>query len=932
MSSVTPKYLFEDLKSRAYDLEIPKQKVPNYIKDNLKFEMFKWQEDALVNFFTHQEIKIAEENNNPTHLLFNMATGTGKTLLMAALILYYYKQGKNKFVFFVNQNNIVGKTEDNLTKPLHNKYLFTNNIIIDDVIVNIKKVESFSNYDDDIQILFTTIHALHNSVYKVKEDSIFLEQLQKDDIIMFGDEAHHLNADTKKKKDGQAELDLMTELTEKASQELIEKSWEHTVITKLLNKDKVSQTSPNNNALLEFTATVPKNSDVEKKYVPLTIYKFDLKDFLKAGYTKEINLVSSSFDKRKRVLQALLFNWYRNEIALKYNIPNFKPVILFRSKFIDKELENNSQEDYAFFINLIKDLKVQDFSFLNEFDEEVLFNVTELYKKGQSRIIDIKRYMFDNKITASNIITYLQGSFTERNCIITNSKKGTKTLEKTEAETERLLNSLEDKDNHIRAIFTVQRLTEGWDVLNLYDIVRMYEGRDEGKDDKGNRKAGKSTTSEVQLIGRGVRYCPFEFEGKEKNKRKFDSQLNHELRVLEEFFFHSDNNEKYLNELKAELKRQELLPQNDKILKKYELKKSFLENSKDFYNSIKLYYNTQDINPNKRKSTLEVIKKEFDFSFKVETFKINETTLNLDNNEDDTTRFKKGSSDSTTISLVLKDFEIHIIRKAINSVAKKDNSVFRFVKLKEELNITSIDDIIKDEFLGLFPIKLIVAISSTFDDIENKQKLNALIRFFDKVAIGLQSISNPYIGSEFKAKPFNEMDVWYKEKSIVEEPENISLEKELTDKDWYIYNGFSGTSEERNLIGFLKDTIGNFEKKYEKVFLLRNEEVYKIFDFEKGRGFQPDFLLFLKSHKEELYYQVFIEPKGSQFEDASGSFKDGKEGWKEKFLEQITEKYGTKKILQAENKDYKLFGLPLYNAKNTTNFNKAIQDNLKVEV
>lgn len=70
-----------------------------------------------------------------------MATGTGKTLIMAALILYYYKQGKNKFVFFVNQKNIVGKTEDNLTNPLHNKYLFQPSIIIDDSLVTIKKVD-----------------------------------------------------------------------------------------------------------------------------------------------------------------------------------------------------------------------------------------------------------------------------------------------------------------------------------------------------------------------------------------------------------------------------------------------------------------------------------------------------------------------------------------------------------------------------------------------------------------------------------------------------------------------------------------------------------------------------------------------------------------------------------------------------------------------
>ena len=929
MSLFAPKYLFEDLKSKAYDLEIPKQKVPSYISDNLKFKMFDWQEKALINFLTYQEIKVAEEDNNPTHLLFNMATGTGKTLLMAALILYYYQQGKTKFVFFVNQKNIVGKTEDNITNPLHNKYLYQPNIVIEDKNVTIKKVTSFSNYDDSIQVLFTTIHDLHNSVYKVKEDSIFLEQLQKDDIIMFGDEAHHLNADTKKKK-GQIDLELVTELSEKASQDAIEKSWEHTVITKLLHKDKKVQNTINNNALLEFTATVPKNSDVENKYISKTIYKFDLKDFLKAGYTKEINLVSSSFDKKKRVLQALLFNWYRNEIALKNNIPNFKPVILFRSKYIDKEQENNSQEDFEFFINLVKDLTAEDFNFINEFDEKSLFNITELYKKGQSRIIEIKRYMLENLLTVNAIITYLQGAFVERNCIITNSKKGTKTLEKTEEETERLLNSLEDKNNHIRAIFTVQRLTEGWDVLNLYDIVRMYEGQNSGGTNKG--KSGSATTSEVQLIGRGVRYNPFKFEDKEINKRKFDDQLHHEMRVLEEFFFHSDNNEKYISELKNELKREGLLPQDDKIIKTYKLKDSFLLENKAFIADLKLYYNSQEINPAKRKSTLDEIRTNFEFSYKIENFKLNETTLNLDKDEEDFVRFKQGSNENKTIDVILKDFDLHIIRKAINTLAKKDNSIFRFNKLREELQISSIDEITDNAFLGLFPIVIIVSKLEQFESIENKEKLNILIRFFEKVAFELVSVSNPYIGSEFKAKPFSDMEIWYKEKSIVVEPENILLENELKDKPWYIYNGFSGTSEERNLIDFLKDTMGNFEAKYEKVFLLRNEEVYKIFDFEKGRGFQPDFLLFLKSSQEEIYYQVFIEPKGSQFEDASGNFKDGKEGWKETFLEQITEKYNNGTALKVENHFYKLVGLPLYNAKKNQDFKKSVAKNLLTEI
>ena len=180
--------------------------------------------------------------------------------------------------------------------------------------------------------------------------------------------------------------------------------------------------------------------------------------------------------------------------------------------------------------------------------------------------------------------------------------------------------------------------------------------------------------------------------------------------------------------------------------------------------------------------------------------------------------------------------------------------------------------------------------------------------------------------------PFKDMNNWYKEKSIDEEPDNIILERELKEKDWYIYNGFSGTSEERSLISFLKDAVGNLETKFEKVFLLRNEEIYKIYDFEKGRGFQPDFILFLKSHSEEIYYQVFIEPKGSQFVDSSGNFKDGKEGWKEDFLEQITAKYGLKNILKVENQNYKLIGLILYNSKKENSFRQSMSENLEIDL
>ncbi len=51
---------------------------------------------------------------------------------MAGLILSYYKQGYRHFLFFINQNNIVDKTENNFIDKTHTKYLFKEKIVIDD--------------------------------------------------------------------------------------------------------------------------------------------------------------------------------------------------------------------------------------------------------------------------------------------------------------------------------------------------------------------------------------------------------------------------------------------------------------------------------------------------------------------------------------------------------------------------------------------------------------------------------------------------------------------------------------------------------------------------------------------------------------------------------------------------------------------------------
>lgn len=561
------KMLFEVIENRKAvyleDGDDEKCRLPEFVERNLKYPFFEWQKSALENFVIFDRTSKLKDfpdiKNRPTHLLFNMATGAGKTMMMAALILYYFEKGYRHFLFFVNQNNIVDKTENNFIGSTHAKFLFTEKILQGDTVIPIRKVEMFSPHSDGIEIKFTSIQKLYNDIHTERENQTTLADLHKLNLVMLGDEAHHLNAPTKSKK---------------RDAEIEHKGWEHMVLELLLNKNG----NPSENVLLEFTATPPEKADVQQKYADKIITKFGLKEFLQKGYTKEINLVSSTLSKKERVLHALLFAWYRHQIALKYGIANFKPVMLFRSKTVDE-----SKADYLAFLNWVENVQVDDFSFLKTFSTS-LNDSDNANEQGKTRTEQALKFMQDNKFGFAHLANWVKQNYQKHNIIITNSENNKTKTEKTDSETEKLLNNLEAADNPIRAIFTVGRLTEGWDVLNLFDIVRLYEGQNGGGSNKKSGKTAAATVSEKQLIGRGVRYFPFAFEGKQPNKRKFDNDMQHELRILEELFYYThDEQSRYITELKNELRKDGYLPEkdDDKVLTTFKLKSEFADN-KDF--------------------------------------------------------------------------------------------------------------------------------------------------------------------------------------------------------------------------------------------------------------------------------------------------------------------------------------------------------------
>ena len=147
--------------------------IPPYIQENVnqRFELRPYQIGAFENFITYFENE--KMCRKPTQTLFHMATGSGKTMIMAGLMLYLYKKGYRNFLFFVNLSNIVNKTRENFLNALSSKYLFADEIRLNGERVQIKEVSNFQNSDDDaINICFTTTQGLHSDMWTAKENSI----------------------------------------------------------------------------------------------------------------------------------------------------------------------------------------------------------------------------------------------------------------------------------------------------------------------------------------------------------------------------------------------------------------------------------------------------------------------------------------------------------------------------------------------------------------------------------------------------------------------------------------------------------------------------------------------------------------------------------------------------------------------------------------
>ncbi|OPG25368.1 restriction endonuclease, partial [Helicobacter pylori] len=812
--------------------------LPTHITSNLKKELRDYQKQAIHNY-------LEKRQSHPTqkHFMFEMATGSGKTLVMAGLILECYKQGYQNFIFFVNSASILEKTKLNFTDSVSSKYLFSENININDENTEIKSINNLNeSHNNAINIYFSTIQGLFSLFTRAKENAITLEDLKDQKLVFLADEAHHLNTETKKKLND-------SEASEK-------RNWESVVKLALeQNKD---------NLLLEFSATIPNEKSVKDKYENLKAFTYTLKEFSENKFCK--NIYSLSYENKEletRFLGACVSSLYKELLAQHHNIENFKPCILFKSERIEESKKN--QEHFNAFLENLSPLDLENF-----------------FNHSRNAFFKAAKNFFDEQNHTPNLVALLQNKFKESVQINTNNEKE---LEKSML----LLNSLEDRDNPKRVIFSVDKLNEGWDVLNLFDIVRLK-----------NKASQKDTTKDAQLIGRGARYYPFSYNdfkpGRiEFHQRKFD--FSNPLSVLERLDYHAVYDSEFIAQLNNELQDLGLGFVNEKQTIPLTPTKRF-----------KCYYasNTKDKNKNLfNKDYSDPVEATLQ-SLHVPLFGFNVREKQVDfkeENKGNKTYFKPHTLNKIPINYFLKALNLkNLDFKTLKKAFKKHpfNNKVGFI----ERYVSSL----KTNFHK----------NQKFDD--NKILLKLAVYIIGNLKDALLKEQDKYDVSALELKEF--------------ETHNKSLsasewERNIPPYEWLLFKDMRKLDSdlERKFLNFINDHKEVLDKKFKEWCVLRNDHFteLKVFCNIEGpfyaQGFEPDFILFAQTHSDEfLGFTCYMEAKGEHLEPSNA--------WKKEFLEMLENA-----TLKSHNKKLHLKGLPFFTLHNSvvngefqTAFNQTFKD------
>lgn len=831
---------------------------PDYVQGNLKDVLRPYQHGAL-RYLHYTQRRQQEAQFHYRHLLFHMATGAGKTMVMAGTILYLFKEyGYQNFIFFVHTDAIIQKTRENLLNPQSTKYLFNQKLEIEGEKITIAPVEIFPSVPErnTIYLKLSTIHKMHDELNNYREDSITYEDLKEIPLVLLGDEAHHFNAGTKAK--GKA----------KTSKEVEELTWERTIENILAQRP--------DNRLLEFTATIDLgNKEIWQKYHDKVVYQYDLKQFMSDGYSKKVTLLEANQKDCDKMLDAVLLSQYRKLTATDNGIKGFKPVILFKSNKIS--VSKAKQEEFSQLIAALTPESVRR-HLANK--KVQLSSDTSIWKRV------IRRYAESDLIS---VIGQIQEDFNDFNLLNVNKSD---LLE----ENPILLNTLEEADNPVRVVFAVAKVNEGWDVLNLYDIVRISELASSSK---------TSTDSEAQLIGRGARYYPFCHDGQRSFTRRFDSSVN-DLSVLEQLHYHTINEPSYVRTLHSSLEQADIDAQQDGYgrVEHAKLKDEFKKST--VYQTGKLYFNeVEEIESSSRCWE----------TYSLETrFEIHYQTAEEESLDNLTGASAVGGTKMEPLVL-----DERFYRKAMQKIRffELDNLQRYFPKLNGVREF-----ICSDNYLGKLKITVMVPQALDFSAVSATKKLHlletVLLRISENVRRNDQKVKGTYRFTSLSIREAIQDYSRYIDPSVTV---NQKITSEHTiGKKWYVYDNAILNQLEHKLVKMLTAFMPKLKARYDDIYVLRNDEHstrFKLTEFGGVRVFMPDFIMILTSHVDNSYWQVFLEPKGDD--------RILDESWKEQMLEILNDK---ECIFIDENEDVKLVGIKFFANSQMDDFVRDLQDKI----
>ena len=421
------------------------------------------------------EVVDSETKRKAPFIGYEMATGSGKTMLMGASVYYLHKfhQVKNFLIITPSSTEIYKKTIRNFTKGSvdtvwNDDVPFKFNLINGD---NYKDTKDLYHSDTDANIFIFNIDKFgtnatntkkewEGSIWKDKDGNTIslLEFLAQNDLVIITDEAHH--AQSRKAK-------------------------------QVINSFKPL-------AVLEFTATAIETERNENKKNQTIVYKYDIKKFLEDKYGKRVRVLALPGEEHK-------IKGKKKEITTIecLKLLTFFLVHLVKKKAIESDVKCRGVKPIGF-VKVKNEIvfaeKVE--KYIKEelaSDTENLEIILEKSKVEDTETTNLILELFKNDFNSD--ITLLQDEINKvaQNSILLHSKSDK--LVKKEFD--------DIQKNKVEIVIFIDMLNEGIDMPNIYSMVIINDTPSEFK------------TSVKQIVGRGVRL--------NKEQREYDDIADNDL-------------------------------------------------------------------------------------------------------------------------------------------------------------------------------------------------------------------------------------------------------------------------------------------------------------------------------------------------------------------------------------------------------------------